>query len=122
MLNFLAHRMRETGAASVAEDSFVKSVWTEIERRQPATWQHDHIFSVSAPNAARREMLQEYKVCQANPNARLLELKPVVVEKGATVNNGNRPGAWYASNCPRPMAAWASVRLLEEQVFAAAAE
>ena len=121
MLNFLAHRMRETGAASVAEDSFVKSVWTEIERRQPATWQHDHIFSVSAPNAARREMLQEYKVCQANPNARLLELKPVVVEKGATVNNGNRPRAWYASDDPRPQSAWANVRLLEG-VFAAFAE
>ena len=103
MLNFLAHRMREMGAGSVAENSFVKSVWTETERRRPATWQHDHIFSVSAPNAARREMLLDSKVCPANPNARLLELKPLVVEKGATVNGGNRPRAWYASNDPRPM-------------------
>ena len=113
MLNFLAHRMREMGAGSVAQDSFVKSVWTETERRRPATWQHDHIFIVSAPNAPRRERLQDSKVCQANPNARLLELKPLVVEKGAIVNGDNRPGAWYASNCPRPMQAWASVLLLE---------
>jgi len=122
VLNHLAHRMREMGAGSVAENSFVKSVWTETERRRPATWQDDHIFIVLAPNAARWEKLQDTKVCQANPNARLLELVPLVVEKGANANNGNRPGAWYASNCPRPMAAWASVRLLEEQVFAAAAE
>ena len=108
------------GAGSVAENSFVKSVWTETERRRPATWQHDLIFIVSAPNAVRREMLQEYKVCQANPNARLLELEPLVVEKGATVNGGDRPRAWYASNDPRP-SAWANVRLLEG-VFAAFAE
>ena len=113
--------MQETGAGSVAENSFVKSVWTETERRRPATWQHDHIFIVSAPNAPRRERLQDSKVCQANPNARLLELKPVVVEKGATVNNGNRPRAWYASTDERPIGAWANVRLLEG-VFAAFAE
>ena len=121
MLNFLAHRMRETGAGSVAEGSFVKSVWTETERRQPATWQHDHIFIVSAPNAARREMLQDTKVCQANPNARLLKLEPLVMEKGATVNGGDRPRAWYASDDPRPRGAWANMRLLEG-VCAAVAE
>ena len=121
MLNFLAHRMREMGAGSVAENSFVKSVWTETERRRPATWQDDHIFIVSAPNAARRKKLQNTKVCEANPNARLLELEPLVVEKGATVNGGDRPRAWYASDDPRPQSAWANVRLLEG-VFAAFAE
>ena len=121
MLSFLAHRMREMGAGSVAEGSFVKSVWTETMRRQPATWQHDHIFIVSAPNAARREVLQEYKVCQADPSARLLELEPLVVEKGATVNGGDRPRAWYASNDPRRIGAWANVLLLEG-VCAAVAE
>ena len=113
--------MQETGAGSVAKGSFVKTVWTGTENRRPATWQHDLIFIVSAPNAVRREMLQEYKVCQANPNARLLELEPLVVEKGATVNGGDRPRAWYASADERPMSAWANVRLLEG-VFAAFAE
>ena len=113
--------MQETGAGSVAKGSFVKTVWTGTENRRPATWQHDLIFIVSAPNAARRKKLQNTKVCEANPNARLLELEPLVVEKGATVNNGNRPRAWYASDDPRPQSAWANVRLLEG-VFAAFAE
>ena len=104
--------MQETGAGSVAEDSFVKTVWIGTENRRPATWQHDLIFIVSAPNAARRKKLQKSKVCEANRKARLLELKPLVMEKGATVN---------ASTDERPMSAWANVRLLEG-VFAAFAE
>ena len=113
--------MQETGAGSVAKGSFVKTVWTGTENRRPATWQHDLIFIVSAPNAARRKKLQKSKVWEANRKARLLELEPLVMEKGATVNGGDRPRAWYASDDRRSRGAWANMRLLEG-IFAAFAE